>query len=476
MARHARRSRRRLQVLSLVVLLFVLGFAAGLASSPRPARALSAPVPAPQAPTGLNKINHIIVIMQENRSFDHYFGTYPGADGIPKTAGGAFAASTCNFHPVLKKCLKPYHTSQDTNHGGPHSHGASNLDIAGGSMKGFIKGAASGPQSDPTRVCVEHPTLLKCKNFVGPQKQPDAMSFRIRADIPNYWAYADWGALQDRMFASVDSFSLPAHMFLVSAWSANCTSGPMSCKGSVAPDITKAFAWTDITYLLNQAGISWGYFVGNGTPVDKCYPGCQLDQLSATPPNWNPLPGFTTVKDNGELDHITHISEFEAALASDAIPQVSFIIPSAGQSEHPGKGSMRPGYAYVTTLVNEIAQSPVWSDSAIFITWDDWGGFYDHVNPPAAGDGLGYGIRVPGLVLGPYVKQGYIDHQTLAFEAYLKLIEDRFLGGQRIDDTDGRPDSRPAIPRENRSLLGDLVNDFDFNQTPRSPAAIILDP
>jgi len=226
--------------------------------------------------------------------------------------------------------------------------------------------------------------------------------------------------------------------------------------------------------LLNQAHISWGYYVGNGTNLCSDYPHCPEFGPAATPANWNPLPGFTDVKDNHQLHKVKHVSAFEAKLASDSIPQVSFIIPGANTSEHPGKGSMRPGYAYVTQLVSEIAQSPVWDDAAIFITWDDWGGFYDHVPPPAAGDNLGYGIRVPGLVLGPYARRGYIDHQTLSFDAYLKFIEDRFLGGQRLDPaTDGRRDSRTTV-RENETLLGNLVNDFDFTQSPRSPDAIIF--
>jgi phospholipase C len=109
-----------------------------------------------------------------------------------------------------------------------------------------------------------------------------------------------------------------------------------------------------------------------------------------------------------------------------------------------------------------------WSSTAIFLTWDDWGGFYDHVPPPTVDD-QGYGLRVPGLVISPYAKTGYIDHQTLSFDAYLKFIEDDFLHGRRIDPhTDGRPDRRPDV-RENAQILGDLRNDFDFNQPPRPP-------
>jgi phospholipase C len=120
-------------------------------------------------------------------------------------------------------------------------------------------------------------------------------------------------------------------------------------------------------------------------------------------------------------------------------------------------------------------RSPAWASSAIFLTWDDWGGFYDHVVPPRV-DEHGYGLRVPGLVISPYAKKGYVDHQVLSFDAYLKFIEDDFLGGQRLDPrTDGRPDPRPDV-REDQKSLGDLVDDFDFRQAPRPPLVLPTHP
>jgi phospholipase C len=120
-------------------------------------------------------------------------------------------------------------------------------------------------------------------------------------------------------------------------------------------------------------------------------------------------------------------------------------------------------------------QGPDWASSAIFLSWDDWGGFYDHVPPPVV-DGNGYGIRVPGLVISPYAKHSFIDHQTLSFDAYLKFIEDRFLAGARLNPrTDGRPDRRPTV-RESLPILGDLRTDFDFAQPPRRPLVLPTNP
>ena len=134
---------------------------------------------------------------------------------------------------------------------------------------------------------------------------------------------------------------------------------------------------------------------------------------------------------------------------------------------------MSTGQAFVTRIINAVMRSSNWDSSAIFLSWDDWSGLYDHVVPPTA-DLLGYGIRVPALVISPYARRGLIDSQTLSFDAYIKFIEDDFLGGARLDPaTDGRPDSRPMV-RESLSLLGDLAQDFNFNQPPLPP--LILDP
>jgi len=133
------------------------------------------------------------------------------------------------------------------------------------------------------------------------------------------------------------------------------------------------------------------------------------------------------------------------------------------------------GQAYVTALINAAMRSPDWDSTAIFLAWDDWGGFYDHVVPPRV-DENGYGLRVPAIVISPYARRGYIDHQTLSSDAFLKFIEDDFLHGQRLDPrTDGRPDPRPDV-REDVKVLGDLTADFDFGQQPRPTQVLPVHP
>jgi phospholipase C len=427
---------------------------------------------APAAETaqdGIQKIRHVVVIMQENRSFDHYFGTFPGADGIPMENG---VPTVCNPDSRARTCVRPQHDSHDANSGGPHRKQDHIRDVDGGKMDGFVRSAEGS-----TAGCAD-PNDPACTGGT----RIDAMDWHDAREIPNYWAYASNFVLQDRMFEPTSSWSLPAHLFMVSEWSAACgvLDNPMSCHNdSVVPKPQRAsnYAWTDLTYLLHKAGVSWRYYLFEGTEPDCRDDGmvCSPQQQSAqTPGIWNPLPAFSTVKANGQLGNIQTISNFFRDAKAGTLPAVSWVVPNGRVSEHPA-AKVSAGQSYVTGLVNTIMRGPNWSDTAIFLTWDDWGGFYDHVVPPVV-DQNGYGLRVPGIVISPYAKQGYIDHQTLSFDAFVKFIEDDFLGGQRLDPaTDGRPDPRPTV-RENVSILGDLRNDFDFNQVPHPPLILSTHP
>ncbi|MDX6548263.1 MAG: hypothetical protein QOG33_1813 [Gaiellales bacterium] len=428
-----------------------------------------ATVPPPTVPGAIHRIQHVIVIMQENRSFDNYFGTYPGADGIPMRDG---RPTVCVPDPISGLCVRPYHDAQQHDSGGPHAAVNARADIAGGRMNGFVAQAVRAR----TPGCLH--TVLDPSCIINVSR-PDVMGYHNGSDIPNYWSYARHFVLQDHLFASNLGWSLPSHLAMVSAWSARCKSGtaPMSCRANVSRTIPRGhrsgqpmFPWTDLTYLLHQHHVSWGYYVSAGQQPD-CADGamsCLVHQQNAvTPSIWNPLPGFQDVRTDGQLGNVQSPSHFFAAARAGTLPQVSWVVPSYGNSEHP-PATPQQGQAWVTRLVNAVMRSPDWSSSAIFISWDDWGGFYDHVVPPRV-DGQGYGLRVPGLMISPYARSGKIDHQTLSFDAYLKFIEDDFLGGARIDPaTDGRPDSRPSV-REAAVQLGNLYREFDFSQPPGKP-------
>ncbi len=428
---------------------------------------------------GIQKIKHIIIIMQENRSFDTYFGTYPGADGIP-IQNGKF--TICVNDPKTGKCVYPYYNSADKNFGGPHGDTSATNDIDSGKMDGFISEAENAKAGCDT---TDNPSC-------GGRGSTDVMGYHDARQIPNYWTYASDFVLQDRLFEPNASWSLPAHLFMVSEWSAKCrvAGDPMSCinelqSPGLPPDFTPNvknaknpdYAWTDLTYLLFKNSVTWKYYVQTGTQPDcandaaDCPP---VHQDAKTPGIWNPLPFFDTVKQDGQLDNITDVTNFYKDAKAGTLPAVTWITPSNPNSEHP-TALISDGQAWTTSLINAVMQGPDWDSSAIFLSWDDWGGFYDHVVPPHV-DQNGYGLRVPGIVISPYARKGFIDHQVLSHDAYVKFIEDVFLNSQRLNPkTDGRPDPRTDV-RENASILGDLTLDFDFTQTPRPTLVLPVHP
>ena len=428
---------------------------------------------------GIHKIQHVVMIMQENRSFDSYFGTYPGANGIP--------ANVCVPDPLHGGCVAPFHDSSGKNSGGPHGTKASLADIDGGQMDGFV-----GQQEEAQSCASTDPECATCQE--EGTKCDDVMGYHDAREIPNYWTYAQNFVLQDDMFESSASWSLPEHLYMVSGWSAVCPKGatdPLSCRESLSPvkpaggwssplePGRASYAWTDLTWLLHKAGVSWRYYIHEGTEPDcendESISCSKVKQGAKTPGIWNVLPDFTDVKEDSQLGNIQPLPSFYEAVRNDSscgLANVTWAIPSAEVSEHP-PSTIEKGQAYVTTMINAIMQSPCWPSTAIFLSWDDWGGFYDHVVPPAI-DAGGYGVRVPGLVISPYARAGYIDHQQLSHDSYLKFIEDDFLAGERLNPTtDGRADTRAGV-REEAAGIGDLASDFNFEQAPRAP--VLLSP
>ncbi len=441
-------------------------------------------------PAGIHKIRHVVIIMQENRSFDSYFGTFPGADGIPARDG---IAAVCSPNPRNGRCVRPYHDSADVNGGGPHARRNAAADVSGGKMNGFVAQAEIG-----ARGCGPGVNNPSCSQSVT----PDVMGYHDARELPNYWRYAQNYVLDDHMFEPVRSWSFAAHLYMVSGWSATCTElgEPSSCHTNINHPGGTALArsqygprsrfpavhfdWTDMTYLLHRRHVTWGYYFEPGLEAD-----CPNDQMTcalqrqtpgslalgaATPDIWNPLPEFTTVHENRQTGNVRGISNFYAAARAGTLPAVSWVVPNQADSEHP-PASIAVGQSHVTHLVNTIMSGPNWNSTAIILAWDDWGGFYDHVVPPRV-DRNGYGLRVPSIVISPYAKRGCVDHQTLSFDAFNKFVEDDFLGGQRLDPrTDGRPDPRPDV-RESLPILGNLADDFNFAQRPRAPLLLPLRP
>ena len=299
----------------------------------------------PPSGDGIHKIRHVIIIMQENRSFDSYFGTFPGADGIPMRNG---IPQVCVPDPKAQTCVRPYHDSNDEDTGGPHGAHAADLDVDGGRMDGFITvmrratGTGGCPTDIPTCVVKGHERTV--------------MGYHTGRELPDYWAYARNFVLQDHMFEPIASWSLPQHVYMVSEWAASCATigDPMSCKPERVyfnpPDFPRdlfdkndpqaagrpSYAWTDLTYLLHRHGVSWSYYVMDGFEPDciNDQSSCNLKPQSArTPGIWNPLPSFTDVRADGDLGNVKDMSRFFSDVGEGRLP--------ARRLARPGKSVQR---------------------------------------------------------------------------------------------------------------------------------------
>lgn len=387
--------------------------------------------------SGLNKIEHFVFIMQENRSFDHYFGTYPGADGIPP--GVALQ------DPVDGTMVAPFHLTGGISFDAPHEWDNAWACINDGKMNGFMIEAYKTYGLSVTPV----PGL--------PGYDPkEVMGYYDYRDIPNYWNYARLYVLQDRMFASSAGFSLVNHLYMLAAQSGGYYGGF---------PFPETYNFPQITELLASGNITWKYYVTSGASPDE--EGRAIGSESEQKENpkeytlWNPLPAFPKVaNDLTQFIFLQDTAEFYKDAQAGHLPEVSWICPFLGNplSEHPAfkEASVMDGMAYVTGLINAVMQGPDWNSSAIFLCWDDWGGYYDHVVPPRVDEG-GFGIRVPGLIISPYSKQGYVDHNTYSFDSWLRLIEERFS-------------IQPMTARDRDAL--NMIDSFDFTQKPRPPVIL----
>jgi len=436
-------------------------------------------IPANNRSRSIRDVEHVIFLMQENRSFDHYFGTFPGADGIPMVDG---VPTACIPNPAISGCSRPHHSSSDYDHGGPHTYQDTIADINGGKMDGFVR------TWQKTRVyCNRDPANAAGPTCQTESQNPDVLSYHDARDIPNYWEYAARFVLQDHMFEPNRGWSQPSHLAWVSGWSAVCKNPylAVTCRPSIEfTDVDNAwphqpsYGWADLTQLLHKNGVPWRFYVAPGS-VDDCE-GTDDEQITCnpgvnaigTPEPWNPLPDFTTVRKNHQVRNVQFHDKFFAAARKGTLPAVTWIVPGWNESEHP-PALVSDGQAWVTRVMNAVMKSPDWKSTAVFVAWDDWGGFYDHVVPPKL-DKYSYGIRVPAFMVSPYARQGMVDHQVFSFDAYLRFVEDLFLDGARLDPySDGYWDPRPRVA-EDAPVLGDLMKEFDFQQKPIDP--VILEP
>jgi phospholipase C len=377
------------------------------------------PDQAAQTPTS-TPIKHFLFLMQENHSFDNYFGTYPGADGLPD--------GLCVPVRVDKPdgdCVKPYWIDGSQIGDLGHTQNVFRAQLNGGANDGFIEAFAD--EGDPTK---------------------QAMGYYDDRDLPYYWNVADNYVLFDRFFTSAGGGSVWNHMYWV-------TGRP----GNPAGDSIPAEGFGDLPTIfdrLEEAGVSWKFYVQNYDPsityrtyrtVDDANKGAQVV--------WAPLLAYARYLDDPELfDKIVPLEQYYTDLAEGTLPSVAYMVPS-GASEHP-PGSIQAGERFIRTLHTALMRSSAWDSSAFLWSYDDWGGWYDHVVPPQV-DKYGYGYRAPALLVSPYAKKGYVDNTTLDFTSGLKFIQENW-------------GVEPLAKRDRAA--NNFLSAFDFDSPPRAPVLL----
>jgi phospholipase C len=370
--------RRLLPILALLLLL----------SSPVGSVLAAASVTSSSQPT---PIKHIFIFVEENHTFDNFFGIYPGVNGIANAVPQQDPNSTQRFAPFeINKAT----IAKDLCHLTP----CARADFNNGKMDSFIAG-------EKTNVTM---------GYFNPKL------------IPYYWDYASQYVLMDNYFTSAMTQSLPNHIYMLAGQSG----------GTMNNIMASHFTFPTIVDELDAAHVTWRYYAGEHYATN----------------GWNPLPSSSTyLKTHPNLQGINETTDFVTDIAKPNFPSVAWVMPATDQiSEHPPY-NITAGQIQVVSEINAIMKSQYWSTSAIILTWDDYGGWYDHVIPPQL-DQYGLGFRVPTLIISPFAKHGFIDHTLSEHSSTLKLIEKVF----------------------NVSSLGtrdagasDLLEAFDFSQQPR---------
>jgi len=420
--------------------------------------------------SGTSKIQHLIFVIQENHSFDNYFGTYPGANGFPSGLSVPLDVNNTglgNVSPYHLNVTEPILIVGDELPPGISDPSQLNEtltvdpdDVGSGSVSPFPfpNESIAGDLSHAWSVAHIDYDNGKMDGFVTGEKSIKTMGYYDRNDIPYYWDYADHYVLDDNFFSSEMGPSFPNHLYIVSGANGPTTlTHPWILNGGIINNPEPAYSW-------NEMHLSWSTLAeemsGASTPW-KWYDG---GVRPLAPTIWNVLPLFTYFQDHPQQlrDHVANTQQFISDVQNGQLPAVSWIIPGAWfpptypaicrgvmTSEHPPARS-DCGMDYVSYLVNQVMNSQSWQSTAIIVTWDDYGGFYDHVKPPYI-DQFGEGFRVPTLVISPWAKSGFIDHTQYEFSSMLKLAEDNFQL-----TTLGYRDS----------LVNDMMGSFNFNQAP----------
>jgi phospholipase C len=359
-----------------------------------PSPTVTAPVPSP-TPAANDPIQHIVILIKENRSFDNYFGTFPGADGT--TTGQVSNGDTVHLLHT------PDHTLLDINHAGD----AARVAVDQGRMDGFDR--LQGAIQDGRDI---------------------ALSQLRESDIPNYWAYARTFTLDDHFFSTINGPSFPNHLVSVAGTSNNtddnpilntyhswgCDAGQYTKVDAVNPQTEKHYfikPCFDINTLpdeLNAAGVSWKYYAPGQYQSGYIWSALNSIKHIRYSPLWK--------------SNVVQPSQFTKDIKAGTLPQVSWLVMNEGVSEHPPHSSCA-GENWTVAQLNALMKSPLWAHTAVFLSWDDFGGFYDHVPPPHL-DFISYGPRVPSLIISPYARAHTVDHHVYDFASILRYIEDKY--------------------------------------------------
>ncbi len=402
-----RRTKSALLVGMLLLSLLLSGTEAGSAAALQPHGTANTP------------IEHFIVLMQQNHTFDNYFGTYPGADGIP--AGTCMPSSFPDER--IKTCVKPFHIENYPVIDMPHNSNVFDAAYNGGKMDGFV-------------------TTIRTYNLDGSL----AMAYYDDRDIGYYWRLANQYVLFDRYFSSAKVGSVPNRMFWVAGVPGTTTNNIPSQGFGDLPTIFDR---------LQAQGISWKFYVANYDPNLNYR---SLANLTYLPPQvqWVPLLSFARFIDDPQLSsHIVDLSQYYKDLQNNTLPAVSFVTLQGGISEHPAT-DIRQGVRVVKSMIQALMESDAWWSSAFLLTYDEGGSWYDHVAPPQV-DSYGYGFRVPALLISPFARQGYIDHTQLDHTSSLKFIEENW-------------GLAPLAQRD--AAANSFMQAFDFSEVARNPVFV----